>query len=243
MVSLSEKFLIEKVKDAMPDGHALESFMANQGDLELIVQGVYIDPGSDLTVGGVSSNPVLTTSGSSVGGIRTSDFNRSAKPSLRRVSAETLQKARVGQEENGRIGEELVNAYFTSNPRHGVFEWSSKINIISPYDFKRTDDAAGEFIDVKTTSGGFETPFHISLNEIRQAASAPGEYHIYRVFNVYGNPEMRISGDIKSLAKSLIEQIQGFIAGVIPDGFTLSPRLLEDKLNFGEVISLDISEE
>ncbi|MFD2574636.1 protein NO VEIN domain-containing protein [Spirosoma soli] len=242
MALLPEEILIDVI-DILPEDHSLQSLVADNDALELLAEGVDIGIGAAFIDSYSNEEPASSKKTVNVRKYRTSDFNKSAKPSQRRVSAEAFQTAKVNQEQNGKIGEELVEAYFSNNPSIGSFEWSSKENAISPYDFKRVDQEEGELIDVKATSRRFEEPFHLSINEVRQAACAPSTYHIYRVYDVQGQPKMRISADIKSFAQGILTQVQSFQTGIIPDGFTLSAILLERELNFGPPISLSPSDD
>jgi len=156
-----------------------------------------------------------------------------------RIDKETLQKARAQGEATGDLGESLVDIHLDAERQSGQiasYTWLARINAISPMDFESTD-AAGmtESIEVKTTSGDFERPFHVALSELREAVTGERVYRIYRVYSASAKgAKLRISGDFRPLARTILELFETLPAGVAPDGVTIEPRLL----SFGKVISL-----
>ena len=246
MIALNQSGLAAAVGATVPTGHPMQDFLTDEAELELLAAGgdVELDepepePVSPAPAAGAAPAPRAARA------YKPKDFNKTAKPPLSRVSAETLAKAKVSASENGEAGEELVSAYLEAEAAPGSCEWSSRINAAGPYDFKLTGTgtAPDEMIDVKTTVGPFETKFHISINELKQAASAPGAYRIYRVYDIKGQPKLRISDDIKDFAAKLFPHVQALPAGVMADGFTLKPQLLEHEFGFGPEIILPTIEE
>ena len=154
------------------------------------------------------------------------------------MSPENLAKSRLAAAENGEAGEALVQAYLEKQAAVTACEWASRLNAVAPYDFRLTLAGADEMVDVKTTVGGFDTAFHLSLNELKQAVCAPGVYRIYRVYDIRGQPRLRISTDLKAFAAALWAQVQGLPAGVMADGFTLKPTLLAASFLFGPPLPL-----
>ena len=213
--------------------------------MELLVEGVEVDPEPDAEVPEVQ--------GAQVGAARRAprtktykpvDYTKAGRPSRQRVTKEMVQKIRAAQNRTGETGEELARLYL--NGKTGTYEWTSSLYTFSPYDFRRTDIAEGEYIDVKTTTGEFNEEIHLSTGELRHAAHASSPYHIYRVYEAQGLPKMRISEPINELAKKItgyLQGLQGAIQGVEPYGLLLSPSLLGDGLSFGEEILLIFDEE
>jgi hypothetical protein len=244
MIVLGQSKLRRTVASVVPAAHPMQDFLTDEAELELLASGgdVELDEPEPVSPAPVSGAATVSRP---VRAYKPKDFNKTARPSLSRVSAETLAKAKVSASENGEAGEELVNTYLENEAAPGSCEWSSKINAAGPYDFKLTGSGTDpdEMIDVKTTVGPFETKFHISINELKQAASAPGAYRIYRVYDIKGQPKLRISDDIKGFAAKLFPYVQALPAGVMADGFTLKPQLLEHEFGFGPEIILPITEE
>lgn len=160
-----------------------------------------------------------------------------------RIDKETLQKARAQGEAIGELGESLVDIYLErrlQTKQLKSFVWLAKINAISPMDFEATSASGDtESVEVKTTSGEFERPFHVSLSELREAVTGKRVYRIYRVYDASREGAlMRISNDFRPLAQSILTAFQHLPEGVAPDSVTVAPRLLsfgkEVKLNPGE---------
>jgi hypothetical protein len=156
-----------------------------------------------------------------------------------RVDKETLQRARAQGEATGDLGESLVDIYLLANRDSGVlasYLWLARINAISPMDFEATDtNGVTESIEVKTTSGEFDRPFHVSLSELREAVTGSRTYRIYRVYGADSKgARLRVSNDLRPLARTILELFERLPAGVAPDGVTIAPSLL----SFGKVIRL-----
>jgi hypothetical protein len=248
MIVLGQGKLMRTVSGIVPPGHPMQDFLTDEAELELLAAGGEVEldePEAEPEPVVPAPTPGVAPAPRPPRVYKPKDFNKTARPSLSRVSAETLAKAKVAASENGEAGEELVNAYLENQVAAGSCEWSSRINAAGPYDFKLTGTGTDpdEMIDVKTTVGPFETPFHLSINELKQAVSAPGAYRIYRVYDIKSRPKLRISDDIKEFATKLFPHIQGLPAGVMADGFTLKPQLLEHEFGFGSEIILPIAEE
>ena len=103
-------------------------------------------------------------------------------------------------------------------------------------DFEATDvNGVTESIEVKTTSGEFERPFHVSLSELREAATGNRNYRIYRVYGAdTEGAKLRVSNDLRPLARNILKLFEQLPAGVAPDGVTIAPSLL----SFGKVVRL-----
>lgn len=82
------------------------------------------------------------------------------KPSLRRMSAAALARARASAESNGRDGEVLISIRLQHELAAGhirSFRWVSEENAIAPWDFEIVEAGGTPVrIEVKSTSGGFD---------------------------------------------------------------------------------------
>jgi hypothetical protein len=100
-----------------------------------------------------------------------------------------------------------VNAYLLNLQKKGninSFEWTSKQDVESPYDFLVNKDDADILIDVKTTPRIFDCDLHISLSQLRLMSSEQRRYDIYRVFDLNEESrtaQLRIAKDVRNFAK------------------------------------------
>lgn len=240
MIALTPSDLESMLAGILPPAHSLRSFLTDESELELLAEGADVNPGE------LEQEFVIATTVASDGATGTSkartyipiDFNKTSRPSLSRVSHEAMARARETAILNGEKGEALVNRHLTDNMASAGFEWSSRDNARAPYDFLLRPAGKQTMVDVKSTSKDFDIPFHLSINEVRQAASALDEYRIYRVYDLNGLPKLRISDDIRVFATGLMLLIKAMPPGVIADGFTLKPSLLAAEICFGPEISL-----
>jgi hypothetical protein len=240
MLVIGEARLAGLLDGKISPGHPLQAFLTDEAELELLAEGgdVELDE-PELEAPALPSVPALRRPRV----YKPKDFNKSARPSLRRVTPEAMAKSKAAATENGEAGEELVNQYLCGTLESGECEWTSRRNAASPYDFMLRPATEQTMIDVKTTISGFDAPFHISINELKQAASAPDEYLIYRVYDVKGTPKLRISGNIRDFAAGLLMHVAALPPGVIADGFTLKPSMLVAEFNFGAEIDLSPDED
>lgn len=154
-----------------------------------------------------------------------------ARPSGRRLTVADLRRARENVEDIGQAGEELVNAYLTQIERSGEidrFTWVSAANAIAPFDFMITRESGAETpLDVKSTTGDFSRPIHVSLNEVR-AMIAMADYAIYRVYEIgEGRAKLRIAANVRTLANQLLESLRELPEGISADSFSVSTDCLE----------------
>jgi hypothetical protein len=149
----------------------------------------------------------------------------------RRLSKIELAQALRRVEELGQVGEEFVNAHLEnlrSTGKLSGFQWESQDNAVSPFDFWREDAGKRSFLDVKATSGGFERTIHISLPELEMMADSSEPYYIYRVYEVEERAaKLRISGEMRDLARKVLEVLRGLPSGIYSDGISLSPEILD----------------
>lgn len=143
------------------------------------------------------------------------------QPSRRRMSAEALAKARQAAEAAGRNGEVLIDEWLRSLVREGKLldaVWVSEINAINPWDFEITE-LSGERVrvEVKSTTGPFERPLHISQAEILAAGAASSpRTDLYRVYALSDEAAwVQTSRDIRVFAASVAAASAALPAGVV----------------------------
>lgn len=161
------------------------------------------------------------------------------------MSSDELKNAKQKSDETGRRGEELVAFYLQKMLIDGdiiEYEWTSKENSIAPYDFKiRLSDGKKLRIDVKSTTGNFSTPLHISTAElITMAENAIYDYLLYRVYNLTEDGGMvRVSNPMSDYAQTVLKIFCEFPLGTRVDSISCSP----EKIAFNEEISLNFEDE
>lgn len=150
------------------------------------------------------------------------------EPSVRRMSADALAKARQAAEAAGRNGEVIVNDWLRAQVRDGRIReavWVAEPNAINPWDFEVTE-LSGEKVrvEVKSTTGAFERPVHISQAEILAAAASSVRTDLYRVYALSDEAAwLQISGGIQAFAARVANAATGLPAGVVPDGYSVAP--------------------
>lgn len=154
-----------------------------------------------------------------------------------------LQAAKANAEKNGKIGEELLDTYFSSLEGGAIvsYEWTARANAISPYDFKVVFPGGQvRHIDAKTTSNSFSSPLHISLAELQHALTSGFPYDIYRIFGATESAaQMRVAHDIAPKLEAVRAAIVGLPTGVKVDSFSISPDFLEFNVDIVELGSED----
>jgi hypothetical protein len=157
-------------------------------------------------------------------------------------SRQQLRDAREQAELTGLLGEELVFDHLTLLKDAGDiadFSWTSQDNAVALYDFEVTGESGSQRIEVKTTSGAFGTPIHISFGELLVMAEGEQPHLLYRVFEATeGAAILRIATNTQELARAIVHSVSDLTErGIVPDSFTLKPSLLE----FGPEIPLERS--
>jgi hypothetical protein len=143
------------------------------------------------------------------------------------VSHEDMIEGQAQAQKIGIKGEFIVDAYFKSlqqNDESFSFEWISKKDSTSPYDFWIYQNGEKILIDVKSTSGAFDNIIHISLSELRQMVAGKNRYDIYRVFDiseVNKSAKLRIAKDIKSFAKAILKIFDQLPGGILVDSISV----------------------
>ncbi|VVP16152.1 hypothetical protein PS858_03568 [Pseudomonas fluorescens] len=156
--------------------------------------------------------------------------------SKRKISKDDLRKARDATDAIGALGEEFVNYYLSellSSGSISSYKWSSTENAIEAFDFVVGDD---NYIDVKSTVGGFGHKIHISINELLHMREL-SNYRIYRIFDVYKKrAKLKISKPMQEFAVSVLERLDPVSPGVRVDNISVSPEVLE----FEDEIEIEI---
>jgi hypothetical protein len=81
------------------------------------------------------------------------------------------------------------------------------------------------YLDVKSTKGPFEKPFHLSTGEMAFAADLDRPYRIVRVYDLDGTPMARISQPIGGFAETILTSLGDALPeGVASDGFVVRPE-------------------
>lgn len=162
------------------------------------------------------------------------------RPTTRTLSLEELRRARRSAEEIGQLGERLVDNHLDRQRTAGVvedYEWTSRINAISPWDFRVRRSGTWEKLEVKTTVRGFACEYHLPLSELREAAHGEASFRIGRVyFATRPDARMRVSRPLRSFAESIFRVFEALPEGVTPDAVTVVPddRMFEEEIVLAE---------
>ena len=137
---------------------------------------------------------------------------------LTALTQEELDEKLERAQKLGRKGEELFAQWLMDQRlQEEDFEWTALEYAQAPYDFEVfkpvwEESAENLYIDVKTTRGDKDTPFHMSMAEVRFAAAHPN-YRIARVWGVENDSyQVEILDGVHVLAKKLIAGIE------VPEG-------------------------
>lgn len=162
----------------------------------------------------------------------------------RGVSREELGRARQNAEQVGRLGEEILNAWFDSQRRAGSgseYRWDSDANAVAPYDFTLLNEETPQRrVDAKSTSGDFSNQIHISVAELVEMAHGGLPYDLYRLYTVNDvSARLRIAKDLGEFAADLLGKFSGLPEHVTVDSVSINP----EALMFDEEIIIDLSED
>lgn len=150
----------------------------------------------------------------------------------RRIDRAQLAKARDSADQNGRRGEEIVRAYLVQEESAGRiagYTWTSDVNAVAPHDFEISVNGTLRRIEVKSTSGDFNRPFHISMAELTEATETT-PFDIVRVSNVdvaLDSAEVHISCNFNNTARDLLEACRSLPQGVTVDALSIDPQILQ----------------
>lgn len=162
----------------------------------------------------------------------------------RGVSQEELARAKQSAEQNGRLGEELLNAWFEDQAGSGDipdFIWVADENAIAPFDFRilTPDGKPARSIDAKSTGGRFSNKIHISLAELEEMVVGEIPYDIYRLYGVRDNAaQCRIAADVGPVLQPALTTLASLPSGVTADGISVDPSILP----FGDEFEIDLTE-
>jgi transcriptional regulator with XRE-family HTH domain len=162
----------------------------------------------------------------------------------RGVSQEELARAKQSAEQNGRLGEELLNAWLedqTNSQEIPNFIWIADENAIAPFDFRilNAEGNPARSIDAKSTSGRFSNKIHISLAELEEMVLGDLPYDIYRLYGVGDNAALcRVAENIGSILQPTLSVLANLPNGVTADGISIDPSILP----FGDEFEIDLTE-
>ncbi|MCL1901190.1 MAG: DUF3883 domain-containing protein, partial [Firmicutes bacterium] len=142
-----------------------------------------------------------------------------------------IEKANEIFKNVGRKGEELINEFL----QHKLdineiqsYTWSNKDGESGlPFDFT-IQNLFGNiiYLDVKTTNYSFDQKMIFSDREIEFISGLKYEYHIYRIFGLSDNKQLKICEDCKTYIASIYNAINNFEISLVP----LSAELKTAKL-------------
>ena len=215
---LHEELQIRSPSDSM--------WVVDEGQISAVIEAASLDdshPLLDLVDSGAVEDAVL-------GGIEGTTRVMERRGG-RGISPEDFQRSRLAAEQTGVSGEELLNEYLEKRHSAGdieSFEWSSRINAVSPYDFRITYPGGEEhLVDAKSTSGDFSNPIHLSLNELRTAAEGGIPYDIYRLYQVgEGTAKLRIARAIGPGLGTVLTGLAALPQEVSVDSVSVRPGFL-----------------
>jgi len=143
---------------------------------------------------------------------------------------QVLDRQRAG-DENGLTGENLVVIWLDAEKSAGritEFTHDAAVNAVQPHDFTVITPAGTTYVDAKTTSGRHDADFYMSASEVAFAADSAEEYQIYRVSEMTSTSgTLRISSDIRDLAKKIRDGLKCLPDGVRATTFTIRTNQLE----------------
>lgn len=150
------------------------------------------------------------------------------RPTTSRMSPEALASARARAESIGRDGEIIMNSWLQAEVTAGRLksaEWIAEANAVNPWDFEiEENDGTRVRIEVKSTSGPFERPFHISHAELQAAVAATVRTDLYRVFAVSDDGAwLSVTPNIKHISSDIIKKVESLGPGIIPDSYSVDP--------------------
>lgn len=145
------------------------------------------------------------------------------------ITAEALKLQLQAGEETGRRGEEAFDRWLESTGHtEDDYEWVSRTHARATHDFHvtnpRWDGAAGpQYLDVKATKGALDTPVHMSMAEVRWAATHDN-YALVRVYDLgTDQPKFRMLTGVRVVAERIMHDVVPALpTGVAIDGFELA---------------------
>lgn len=160
------------------------------------------------------------------------------------ISPESVRRQAAAAGEIGQLGEEAFERWLLNTGyAEPDYEWVSRTNARAAYDFAvtkpRWEPAGPVYIDVKSTKGAHDSPFHMSMAEVRWAARTPA-YRVARVSSLTeSSAQVRLLSGVSEKCQDLLRAIEGVLpAGVEIDSFEIDPspfgHLLSETVRWGE---------
>lgn len=148
------------------------------------------------------------------------------------MTADELVTAKEKAAHIGSCGEELVSQYFErmlDNGEIADFTWISRENAVAPYDFEVKElDGSTYRLDVKSTTGKFETKIHISGAELLTMADDTIGYKLCRVYEISEEcAKLKIAPQMSDYAKNILKVLSTLPKGISVDSVSCDPRLLD----------------
>lgn len=148
------------------------------------------------------------------------------------MTADELATAKEKAARIGSCGEELVSQYLgrlLDNEEIADFTWVSRENAVAPYDFEvRELDGSVYRLDVKSTTGKFETKLHISGAELSTMADDMIGYKLFRVYELSEeHAKLRIMPQMSDYAKRVLKTLSTLPRGISVDSVSCDPRTLD----------------
>lgn len=158
----------------------------------------------------------------------------------RRLTRTELERARKRADDIGRMGEELLDGYFSLELEAGRiedYEWVANENAISPFDFWVKKNSERRKVEVKSTTGDFSQVLHISMSELLELRDSQEPYDLYRVYSIDENTaKLRVAECPRDFAKEALSALEGLPEGVTADGVSVKP----DSVQFGPEVEIQI---
>jgi Domain of unknown function (DUF3883) len=123
----------------------------------------------------------------------------------------------------------MIDAWLRKKVADGLLisaTWVAEANAINPWDFEIEElDGTKARVEVKSTTGPFERPFHISQAEVEAASSETVRTDIYRVYAVSGDGAwLQMANGVSHFAKGILTVVNGLESGIVPDGYSARPE-------------------
>lgn len=127
------------------------------------------------------------------------------------MSPKDFEKARCAAQKTGCRGEIMVDGHLRQLQDSGEidgYEWVSKANAISPFDFRVQRADEWERLEVKSTREGFGRAYYLSAGELEAACDDSVTYRIARVYDLTSegarmSARMRMSRPLRDYAKAI----------------------------------------
>jgi hypothetical protein len=143
------------------------------------------------------------------------------------ITQDTVRQQLRAAEDTGEQGEAAFNHWLlATGHEERDYVWLSRTHARAARDFDlnrpRWKGATGElFIDVKATRGRFDSPIHMSMAEVRWAASH-ANYRIARIHELtQHSARLTMLSGVQTIAERILAAITGLPDGLAVDGFEI----------------------